>query len=53
MGNAIGMTFDRASDCFWIYCAHGVYKLDTSAEDMEAWKILVERKMFDEAIKIA
>jgi hypothetical protein len=30
MGNATGMVFDRASDCFWIYCMLGVYKLDTS-----------------------
>lgn len=43
MGKAKGMVYDFETKCYWIYCTMGVYKLNTEQEDMEAWKLLIDR----------
>lgn len=53
MGKATGMQYDQGTECFWLYCSKGVYKLNTESEDMEAWKLLIENKQYDQALFIA
>ena len=53
MGKVQGMTFDQATQCFWIYCKNGVYRLNTEFEDSEIWKLLIDIENYKEALEIA
>lgn len=47
------MAYERNTSLFWIYSPTTVTKLDTSKEDTEVWKLLIEKKKFKEAYEVA
>ena len=53
MGNLLGMTYDRNSEVFWIYSDRAVCKLVVTNEDQDAWKLLMDKKMYTDAYEIA
>jgi hypothetical protein len=40
------MVYEQNTGVFWIYDPKGVIKLDTSKEDLSAWKLLITEKKY-------
>ncbi|KAM3137990.1 hypothetical protein pb186bvf_009885 [Paramecium bursaria] len=53
LGRIQGMQYDKANDWFWIYSERQLCKIDISNEDKDAWKLLMDKKMFLEAYDVA
>ena len=46
------MVYDRESGEYWIYSDRAVCKLVIANEDKDAWKLLMEKKMYTDAYEI-
>ena len=46
------MVYDREKEEFWIYSDRGVCKLVVANEDRDAWKLLMEKKLYTEAYEV-
>lgn len=52
MGRILGMQYDRENDVFWVYSEKSLCKIDGANEDKDAWKLLMDKKLYMEAYKI-
>lgn len=38
------MVYDIGTECFWIWCTKGIFRLNVEFEDRDAWKTLYDLK---------
>ncbi|CAD8189069.1 unnamed protein product [Paramecium octaurelia] len=53
MGRIMGMQYERDGKVFWIYSERTFCKIETEDEDKEAWKLLMDQKMYIDAYEIS
>lgn len=49
----VDLCYERSTSMLWVYSSATVTKIDTSKEDTEVWKLLIEKKKFKEAYEVA
>lgn len=49
----VDMCFEKSVAILWVYSSTAITKIDTSKEDTEVWKLLIEKKKFKEAYEVA
>lgn len=37
-GKALGMLYDQGTECFWVWCANGIFRISVEFEDKDAWE---------------
>lgn len=53
MGRILGMQYEKDDKVFWIYSERTFCKIQVEDEDKEAWKLLMDQKMYIEAFEIS
>lgn len=51
--SALGLLTDSMQNTFWLFTGQDIYEIAVDDEDRDAWKVFLQRQMFDEALKYA
>ncbi|CAD8168275.1 unnamed protein product [Paramecium octaurelia] len=51
-GKALGMLYDQGTECFWVWCTNGIFRISVEFEDKDAWEQLLEQKSYEEALLV-